>query len=49
MLLYSWPCSYCNPADYELSKTEEREIWTVCCDDAKKANIKDPDCEKPQW
>lgn len=42
-------CSYCMANDYDFKQPADRDLWTQCCEDAKKANVKDPDCDKAQW
>jgi len=39
---------YCNPMDYVFTFVD-RELWLVCCADAKNAGFFDPDCVGLPW
>jgi hypothetical protein len=40
---------FCVTSDYDFSQQEDRNLWTLCCEDAKKEGQVDPDCSKKLW
>jgi hypothetical protein len=40
---------YCELSDYDFTREKDKAYWSTCCDDARKANIVDSDCSRPQW
>lgn len=37
------------PADYDFSRDKDKQYWNDCCADARKSNVIDSDCSRPQW